>query len=66
MKSLVPSVYPLGHVGNEFSKHQESFGAVESQAGGSVLDTGVTLTVISHVRGRRPQVVLNRLDAKAW
>ena len=53
-------------MGKEFSEHLERFGAVEGKAGGSVPETGVTLTVIDCVRGLRPKVILNRLDAKPW
>ena len=52
------------YVGNEFYEHWNRLGAVEVQAGGSVPKKGVTLTVIGRVRGHRPQVILNILDAK--
>ena len=54
------------YVGIEFYEHWKSLGAVEVQAGGSVPKKGVTLTVIGRVRGHRPQVILNILDAKPW
>ena len=36
------------------------------QARESLPETRFTLTVIGRVRGCRPQVILNRLDAKPW
>ena len=30
------------------------------------METGATLTVIGRVRGRHPQLILNRLNAKPW
>ena len=53
-------------MGKEFSENREKIGAVKGQAGGSVPGMGVTLTIIGRVRGRSPQVILNRLDAKPW
>ena len=53
-------------MGKDFSEHRESFGTVKGKSGGSVLDTGVTLNVNGSARGRCPQVILNRLDAKPW
>ena len=47
-------------------EHQERFSAVKGKDGGSIPDTGITLTVIGRVRGHHPQVILNRLDAKTW
>ena len=53
-------------MGNDFFVHRERFGSIEGQAGGIVPKMGVTLTVIGRVRGRRPQIILNRLDTKPW
>ena len=53
-------------MGNDFFEHRERFGSIEGQAGGIVPKMGVTLTVIGRVRGRRPQIILNILDAKPW
>ena len=53
-------------MGKEFSEHWERFGAVEGKAVGSLPETGVTLTVIGCVRGRCPQVTMNRLDSSPW
>ena len=39
---------------------------MEGHTGGSVPEAGFTLTVIGRVRGRRSQVILNRLDSKPW
>ena len=43
-------------------EHRERFGSVEGKVGGSVLETKVTVTVTVCVRGRHPQVILNRLN----
>ena len=50
-------------MGKDFSEHQEIFSNIEGKAGGSVPETGVTLTIIGHMIGLRPLVILNRLDA---
>ena len=45
-------------------EYRERFGASEGQDGGSVPEMGSTLIVIGHLRCIRPQVILNRLNAK--
>ena len=50
----------------EFFEHQERFGAVKGQDGGSVPEKGVMMNVIGRMRGRRPKVIINRLETKPW
>ena len=47
-------------------EHWERFGADKGQAGVSVPEAGIMLTVIGRVRSHYPQVILNRLDTKPW